>query len=279
EEEVITKVCELAQRVATHLTQWSVDDVRQMKRIETLREEWPHILALVDEDWLAEPRPWGRLYQAAQDYSTECQELVLALILEVNGDLIDGLTDCLSSSVVPRFEAGRTVGELSQQLGEHFGWALEFDFAQPRAQQQFWYVSEEKLEPRLGQRYEEPGSELESPLDIARQAQALADDLDSSDSAESLARFALRHPQHRHVIRRVQAAVVHPFSEIRDNLLADTSLPIDMLRCKLSFFGASKFDPKSDLWTRITMYQGAPLLDELDQPIVDDWWLPTLETA
>ncbi|MEM9357389.1 MAG: hypothetical protein AAGB04_14365 [Pseudomonadota bacterium] len=279
EEEVITKVCELAQRVATHLTQWSVDDVRQMKRIETLREEWPHILALVDEDWLAEPRPWGRLYQAAQDYSTECQELVLALILEVNGDIIDGLTDCLSSNVVPCFDAGVTVRELRQQLDKNFGWALEFDFSQRQAQKQFWYVSEEKLEPRLGQRFEEPGCERESPLDIARQAQALASDLGGSDDDESLARFALRHPQHRHIIRRVQAAVGHSYSEIRDNLLADTSLPIDMLRCKLSFFGASKFDPKSDLWTRITMYQGAPLLDELDQPIVDDWWLPTLETA
>ncbi len=279
EAEAIDLVRKLAQRVALHLNQWNVDDVRQMDRIETLRDEWPRIEALADEDCLAVPRPWDRLYQASLDFSTECQELVLALILEINGDLVDGLTDCLSSNVVPRFEAGRTVGELSQQLVEHFGWVLEFDFARPRAQQQFWYVSEEKLEPRLGQRFEEPGSERESPLDIARQAQALADDLDSSDSAESLARFALRHPQHRHVIRRVQAAVGHPYSEIRDNLLADTSLPIDMLRCKLSFFGASKFDPKSDLWTRITMYQGAPLLDELDQPVADDWWLPTLEMA
>ena len=49
-------------------------------------------------------------------------------------------------------------------------------------------------------------------------------------------------------------------------------LPIDMLRCKLAFFGASKFDPKSDRWTRITLCQGAPLFDELDN--ADDWWLP-----
>ncbi|MEM7748711.1 MAG: hypothetical protein AAF346_10695 [Pseudomonadota bacterium] len=277
--ETIDAACKLAQRVETHLAQWNVHDERQMERIMTLRGEWPSMMALLHEEWLAHSQPWDRLYQAALVYSAECQELVLALILEVNGHLIDGLTDCLSSNVVPRFDSGVTVGELKHQLTEHFDWALEFDFSQRQAEQQFWYVSEEKLEPRLGQRFEEPGSDRESPLDIARQAQALADDLNDSDNDESLARFALRHPQHRHVIRRVQAAVAHPYSEIRDNLLADTSLPIDMLRCKLSFFGASKFDPKSDLWTRITMYQGAPLLDELDQPIVDDWWLPTLETA
>ena len=70
-----------------------------------------------------------------------------------------------------------------------------------------------------------------------------------------------------------------PYSEIQDNLISERCLPIDMLRCKLSFFGASKFDPKSDRWTRITLYQGAPLFHELGTDQADDWWLPALETA
>jgi len=37
---------------------------------------------------------------------------------------------------------------------------------------------------------------------------------------------------------------------------------------------AAKFDPKSDLWTRITMFQGAPLPDDLTAPEVDDWAFP-----
>ena len=32
----------------------------------------------------------------------------------------------------------------------------------------FWYVSEEKLEPRLGERYNEPGASLEQPLGIGK---------------------------------------------------------------------------------------------------------------
>ena len=79
------------------------------------------------------------------------------------------------------------------------------------------------------------------------------------------------------MIRRVQALATHPYAEIRDNLIGAGCLPIDMLRCKLSFFGASKFDPKSDRWTRITMYQGAPLFDEIGESGSDDWWLPVLE--
>ena len=40
---------------------------------------------------------------------------------------------------------------------------------------------------------------------------------------------------------------------------------------KLSFFGALKFDPRSDKWLRICMFQGAPLPDELKN--YDDQWV------
>ena len=74
-------------------------------------------------------------------------------------------------------------------------------------------------------------------------------------------------------MRRVQSLTDAPYSEIRDTLIGRDCLPIDMLRCKLSFFGASKFDPKSDRWTRITLCQGAPLAEDLADG-GDDWWLP-----
>ena len=51
-----------------------------------------------------------------------------------------------------------------------------------------------------------------------------------------------------------------------------------MLRCKLAFFGASKFDPKSDRWTRITLFQGAPIASEFISvnKNYDDWSFATL---
>ena len=267
----------LISRVTRHLRQWNVEDERQMQRISLLRDEWQEFSSALTHEQFSKSDAWEEIFQASQVYSLECQELVVALMLEVNGDLVDGLTDCLSSEIVPRLEPAMQLAELKRVLAQAFDWALRFDFEQESELHQFWYVSEEKLEPRLGERFEEPGSERESPLDIARQAQALNDDLDGADDCECVASFVMRHPQHRHIVRRVQVADRYPYSEIRENLLANSCLPIDMLRCNLSFFGASKFDPKSDLWTRITMYQGAPLLDELDKPIVDDWWLPTLE--
>jgi hypothetical protein len=55
--------------------------------------------------------------------------------------------------------------------------------------------------------------------------------------------------------------------------------PIDILRFKLSFFGASKYDPKSDLWTRITLFQGAPLPHQLYEDNASDWLFPYLSNA
>lgn len=95
---------------------------------------------------------------------------------------------------------------------------------------------------------------------------------------ERVATFLLDHPEHRHAVRRVQLAPNCPYADIQDNLIAQTLLPIDLLRCKLSFFGATKFDPRSDRWVRINMYQNAPFPHELSQVPADDWSYPSLSS-
>ena len=77
-------------------------------------------------------------------------------------------------------------------------------------------------------------------------------------------------------MRRIQIADQLDYAEIRDNLISADLAPIDLLRCKLSFFGANKFDPKSDRWIRINMYQHAPFPDELEDFEGDDWIYPPL---
>ena len=109
------------------------------------------------------------------------------------------------------------------------------------------------------------------PLAIARDVQALSHDLSDWPETQSLAAFLLQFANHRQTVRRVQAAASAPYSEVQDNLIADGTRPIDLLRFKLAFFGASKFDPKSDLWTRITLYQGAPQPPDLTLQSADGW--------
>ena len=95
----------------------------------------------------------------------------------------------------------------------------------------------------------------------------------------TVAAFLLRHPEHRHIARRAQIAARFPYAEIRDNTISAALLPIDLLRCKLAFFGATRFDPRSDRWVRINMFQGAPFPHELSESDPDDWSYPPLPEA
>ena len=273
------RVTELIKRARRHLGQWQVEDQRQMQRIELLRSEFAQVEALVTSAWLKEPAPWDRLVAVSSRWSLECQELIVALVLEPYGWLIDDLAATMASQLSPRLQPAMDVCSLRELVAEHFAWALAIDFTSVKETHQFWYVSEEKLEPRLGQRHTEPGAEVELPHDIARRVQALDAALTGAPARQTTAQFLLRYPEHRYVVRRVQTAAQYPYAEIRDNLIGEECLPIDMLRCKLSFFGASKFDPKSDRWTRITLYQGAPLFDDITTADADDWWLPVAANA
>lgn len=279
DESTTKRVLELVERVTRHLAQWNVVDERQMNRIDVVRGEWAAIAPKITIEALAQSYPYEYLLSLAENCSLECQELMIALVLEPNGDLIDGLEECMATPYEARLDPAMKVGVLSAFIKDKMDWALSLNFDETKETAQFWYVSEEKLEPRLGLRYEEEGAELEMPLDIARRAQALYRDLESVASEHTMAEFLIAHPHHRYAAKRAQTMARFPYSEIQDNLISERCLPIDMLRCKLSFFGASKFDPKSDRWTRITLYQGAPLFHELGTDQADDWWLPALESA
>jgi len=77
-------------------------------------------------------------------------------------------------------------------------------------------------------------------------------------------------------VRRVQLTAKAEYAEIRDNTISEKLIPFDMLRCKLSFFGATHFDPRSDRWLRISLYANAPYPEELVEGDADTWVYPPL---
>jgi hypothetical protein len=263
----------LARRAAQHLLEWKIPDPMHQARIVTLRQEWAVLTLGLTEASLCQDGAVEALIARSRAGSYDLQELVVSWLIEPFGDLVDGLTDCMANPFDPVLHAQMSCEELRVLLQEHCDFATQIDFTDPQATAQFWYVSEAKLEPRIGQRQSEPGADRESPLDIARRIQNLANDLPGHSGP--IWQFLTQFPEHRYAVQRVQALAQNEYAEIRDNLVDADMAPIDMLRCKLSFFGASKFDPKSQLWTRITLAQGAPLAQDLaDGTARDDWWLP-----
>ena len=218
--------------------------------------------------------PWDSIYRAAERGSFETQELIAALLIELCPDLVDDLADQMGQDDAETIDGAVPVAEVIAIIERHYGWAIAIDFAGKGERKYFWYYSQGKEEPRLGNRFAEPGAECEMRLGMALYVKELHSALLKEAGGEPIAAFLLRRPEFRLAVRRVQTTARYAYAEIRDNTIGEGLLPIDLLRAKLAVFGATKFDPKSDLWTRITMYQGAPFIDELGLADADDWWLP-----
>lgn len=262
--------------------QWETAHPYQADKISSFRDDLQRLKQhLESTEWLAGPRPWNRLFEWAESHlSLEGQECLVTMLLELYPQLVDDLAAAMSIDEQLHFAInGRmSIERLRLLIDENYQFVSRFDATQKTHNARFWYASEEKLEPRLGERHEEDGAEREHPLAIARDVAALSESLGVVEADGTVAAFLLAHPQHRHAVRRVQQSEHHPYSEVADNLIASDMLPIDLLRCKLSFFGAVKFDPRSDRWVRITMYQHAPTLEEL-ATAADDWVYPPLRAV
>jgi hypothetical protein len=246
---------------------WHSEHPAQVAKLAALRADLAQLALYFETGWdHSAPQLWNDLWLWGEaQLSEEGQECLLALMLEPYGDIVDDLADGLDADETARFaiDGAMTVGRLRRLIAEDYGWTRRFDFADPAQSARFWYVSEEKLEPRLGDRRAEAGQEREQPLGIAQAVSTLSNALAVWEDSDRLARFLLAQPEHRHTVRRIQMLHGLPYAEIRDNLLDSGMLPIDILRCKLSFFGATRFDPRSDRWVRISLFQGMPYPDEL----------------
>jgi hypothetical protein len=245
---------------------WTSDHPVQQTKLVDLRRDLALIAAELDR-FPQEERPWNRLWLWGEaTLSLEGQEALLALMLEPHGALIDDLADTMAADEAAAFtlDGSVKVADFRAGLAARYGWALAQDYTAAADIARFWYVSEEKLEPRIGERFAEDGAALEQPLGVGRMAADLARALADWPGDQPLASFLLAHPEHRMMARRAQQSACATYAEIQDNLLAADMLPIDLLRCKLAFFGASHFDPRSDKWVRISLFKGAPYPDDLN---------------
>lgn len=257
---------ELVRRAQTNTANWRSEHPLQLTKLADLKGDLARLSAHLRNGALDKPFPWDQLYLWAEaNLSLEGQEQLVSLVLEPHAGLIDSLAATMSANEGADFaiDGAMSIKRLRAILEDIYGWAFEIDWANPANIARVWYVSEEKLEPRLGERFEEPIEPFEQPLCPGRDAACLYQALDGWGSDNIVAAFLLRHPEHRHIVRRAQIANRYVYAEIRDNMLDAALLPIDLLRCKLAFFGATHFDPRSDRWVRINMFRGAPFPHEV----------------
>jgi len=270
---------EMLERSILSADVWYSEHPIQVEKLKRLRRDLSALETHLADADLAGPHPWDRLFVWAEGaLGEDAQECLASLMLEPYGRLVDHLADKMSDKDrhAFRIDGSMRVADLRAVLECAYGWALDIDWSEKEQCARAWYVSQEKLEPRLGERFEEPIAPYEQPLAPGRDAAALYRALKDKDGNAPLAAFLLTHPEHRHCVRRAQIVARAPYAEIRDNTIGSDLMPIDMLRCKLSFFGATHFDPRSDRWVRICMFGNAPYPEELSDSQVDDWSYPPL---
>ena len=258
-----------------NITSWNTESEYQQKKINFLLEDVQKFLKFIETEFNFEiDYPFNEIYLwVEQKTCDECIEYIVSMMLEPFDDIVKPLVSKMSSDedqyfTIPTY---RTVEDLRNIIEKRYPDILKINFEKKENNRNFWFISKNKEEPRYADRFEENGSELEQPLAIARDIKKLYDQLVALKNSLTIDKFLVQNTDLRHVVRRAFIIEKFPYSEIQDNTIGEKVIPIDMLRLKLSFFGALKFDPRSDKWLRICMFQGAPLPNELKN--FDQQWI------
>jgi len=246
---------------------WLSDSEFQINKINSLKLDLIKFIEFlesynsIENDFL-----WNRIFLwSEKNLGDECVEYIVSMIMEPYDSIVESLINNMSSEEEKYFNipAYRKISELKKIIEKNYKQIIQINFKDKNSTTNFWFISKNKEEPRVANRYEEHGSELEQPLAIARDIKKLYGRVTKANQKNTVAEFLLDNDDLRHVVRRAFIVEKFPYSEIQDNTIGKNLVPIDMLRLKLSFFGAVKFDPRSDKWLRINMYQGAPLPHEM----------------
>jgi hypothetical protein len=258
-----------------NVTSWHTESEYQNNKIKDLINDLEKFINFLNKKIIdSKPYLFNEIYIWAEDnLNDECIEYIVSMMMEPYDEIVNPLMKQMSADEDLYFNIpiNRTVEDLRTILEKNYSEILKIDFTKRESNQNFWFISKNKEEPRLADRYNDHGSELEQPLAIARDIKKLYEILFVSKNSLSIGKFLMEHNDLRHVVRRAFITEKFPYAEIQDNTIGSKLMPIDMLRLKLSFFGAIKFDPRSDKWLRICMFQGAPLPNELNY--FDSHWI------
>ena len=258
-----------------NITSWHTDSEFQKEKIKGLIEDLKKFIKFMKEDFkFQNSYQFNQIYNwSEENLNDECIEYIVSMMMEPYDNIVNPLITQMSSEEEEHFNipVDRTIEDLRNILENKYSEILKIDFLKDENNQNFWFISKNKEEPRIGDRYIDEGSDLEQPLAIARDINKLYEAVFTKKNSSKIGKFLKDNNHLRHVVRRAFIAEKFPYSEIQDNTIGSKLVPIDMLRLKLSFFGAIKFDPRSDKWLRICMFQGAPLPSELGN--FDDKWI------
>ncbi len=279
DEEAQQRLLDLMRRAIQSLQECDIENDDQRLKNEDVVSELSMAAVWLDQV-SAEADLWLQLTDWAEAaFTLETQELINTLLIEIYPDHTDGLEDYMAAEESLDLVPDMPLIQLKQLIETYLDWALQVDLTSSDERYWFWYRSIEKEEPRLGIRGVDEGEEKELSIAIGPRVQRIHATLDAhlrQDPAALTIDFLMANQRDSDIVRRIQTMAGSAYGEIRANLWHREMKPMHLLRAKLSFLGAQRFDPKGDRWVRVTFFQGAPLIAELnaepaDLVDFDDW--------
>lgn len=265
---------ELISRCALHTQETITEDEWQTNNNQQVLKDLDALKGYVSRDF----NNWNDLVNWSEKHcSVQGQEMLVSIMLELYPELVDDLEEYHSAEEFLDLDPLMPLQTLKSVIETRYDWALAIDFTAEGARETCWYRSEEKMEPRLGSVADAEAKNKQMALGVGYAVRKCYDQLCEymkEHPDHTTARFMVARPKMRGIVRRIQSMNRCIYGDIQANLLDRNILPMHLLRCKLAFFGVSKFDPRSRLWVRNTMFQGAPLLEDIGQTFNDDWFMP-----
>ena len=276
---VFEKYKKLLNKALNYLEEVSTSDQFQINKNKVTTEDLKKYIFYINGLDLSQKFKWlDVLDYCDSNFNNDTQEIARVQLIELYPQVSEELAEDMADEEIMDIDGNQSIGDLNKIINDKYSWIKNIDFNNKDSNYLFWYVSAAKLEPRLGERYNEQGSELEQNLGIAKMVNDLFKQIKNIDENQLICEFLLTHPEYRGIVKRIQSLKNYPYSEVQDNVLDKKTIPIDMLRFKLSFFGANRYDPKSDRWLRVSFFSGAPYLSDLNNKNVDEWGFATMNS-
>ncbi len=276
---VFEKYKNLLNKALNYLEEVNTSDEFQINKNKVTTENLKKYISYINDLDLSQKFKWLEILDYCDsNFNNDTKEIARVQLIELYPKISEELAEDMADEEIMDIDGNQSIGDLKKIINNKYSWIKNIDFNNKDSNYLFWYVSAAKLEPRLGERYNEQGSELEQNLGIAKMVNDLFKQIKNVDKNQLICEFLLMHPEYRGIVKRIQSLKNYPFSEVQDNVLDKKTMPIDMLRFKLSFFGANRYDPKSDRWLRVSFFSGAPYLSDLNNKNVDEWGFATMST-
>ncbi|MGO4145109.1 hypothetical protein AB4Y77_08500 [Paenarthrobacter sp. YAF11_1] len=214
------------------------------------------------------------LYQASTDFTSETQEILSALLMELLPAPENMSTLITVEEHAPASPATR-VSVLLDIIAKDYAWATAVDLDEPSALHFAWYKSANAEEPRRGPLKELPGIFDDMTLDLPQKLQQLIPLLRDMDPTRTAGSVSRQFPEYRATIERLLALRDTSYHTVRANTRDEHFNPAHIIRLfNSAFYGLDKTKEDGPVGVVGVLFHGAPTPTEIAHGTGQDWLFP-----